>query len=247
MPYEQDYESEDIRREARLIEEERKLEEEMNKAKLKKQLDDYIEKANLHKENHLAEHNNHTEVYPDSTFNQPKAGLSYDQVNKPNELNNHVRKQSVMQDYADKSNVEEDNPITNLPLNVNVPHTATSDLKPEDVERRMRVKRYKEYLDMQIKLKNEKLQYERNNRIESNKLMQLRSSELKRMEQENLVKDRMFKDKLAEVYRRQIAEQSILRKGHSMDHNDQNNFSGLMEVNRKRYFKVALLLLVEIR
>jgi len=234
IPYEQNCEEENMSQEAKLIE------EQMNKAKLKKQLDDYIEKANLAKRNHSYEpkFNEKEEAYSDSTSNQPKVGtdLVYDQVNDSSKPKDHV----------DKSNIEENNAVMNSPSNDSVWYAASSNLKSEDMERRMRIKKYKEYLDMQVKLKNEKLQYERSNKIESNKLMQLRSSELKRMEQENLVKDRIFKDRLAEVYKRQIAERNTLRKGLSMNPNELNNFCGLMDINRKRYLKVDLFLLVEI-
>eukprot|EP00826_Nyctotherus_ovalis_P053051 TRINITY_DN6831_c0_g6_i1.p1 TRINITY_DN6831_c0_g6~~TRINITY_DN6831_c0_g6_i1.p1 ORF type:complete len:327 (+),score=78.23 TRINITY_DN6831_c0_g6_i1:206-1186(+) len=224
-----------------MMEEERRLEAKY-KENLKKQLDKWKEQmtyADKAKAEKLYEStpeyncqydttNSHKDPY--ANCSKPQTTLIQEEINGPkksdeaNLLNN---------DYECKANLNES---YNLP----------SEAKLEDAERKTRVRKYKEYLDLQIKLKNEKLQYERSNKMESNKLTRMRNSELRRVEQETLARDRALKDRLAEAYKRQMAEQSVLRKGRSMDHSDQNNFCGLMDVNRRRYLKVSLMLTLAI-
>lgn len=232
-----------------IIEEEGRLEAKY-KENLKKQLDElkeqmaYADKVKAEKlyestpeyDYQYDNANSHKDPYVDYSKPQAshtlidakaKAALIQEETNSPKKTDEAKLSNN---DYECKGNLNES---YSLP---------SAEAKLEDAERRMRVKKYKEHLDLQVKLKNEKLQYERSNKMESRKLMGARNSELRRVEEETLARDKALKDRLADVYRRQMAEQSVLRKGRSMDHSDQNNFCGLMDVNRKRYLKVSLLL-----
>ena len=109
----------------------------------------------------------------------------------------------------------------------------------EDDSRKARAKKYKEYLDLQIQLKNDKIEYEKNNKLQTNKIYQQRNAELDKIEKESILKNQIMKNKLAEVYKRQIEEQETIRRGHSVDRAGQNDFCGFADINRKRYLKVT--------
>jgi hypothetical protein len=109
----------------------------------------------------------------------------------------------------------------------------------EDKERRTRAKKYKEYLDLQIQLNNEKHKYEQLNRQQTNEQLKHRNIKLRKIGEDIIKRTREQQAHLARVYERQIQEQKISRNTNSFLEGE-NNFSDVLDINRQRYFKVGL-------
>jgi len=118
--------------------------------------------------------------------------------------------------------------------------TLPSGMNTEHLEKSIRTKKYKQYLDLQIKLQNEKLENERQNRLRTNELYKRRAEELQNLERELMIMNQLHKGKLANEYERQIAEKKEARS-RNLASEGENNFSDLLEINRRRYFQVILL------
>ena len=109
--------------------------------------------------------------------------------------------------------------------------------KKENLEKKNRAMKYRKYLDLQIQLNNTKMREESESKKKSMEMMRRRNDELKKLENEVSMRDKALKIKLAGIYEDQIAEKRNT-KSRAVSCEGENNFSDILEVNRRRYFKV---------
>jgi len=107
----------------------------------------------------------------------------------------------------------------------------------EDLEKKKRAKKYKEYLDLQIQLNNEKHKYEKLNKQQANEQLRNRGIRLRQIEEDIIKRTKEQQTNLARIYERQIQEQRISKKANSLL-DGENAFTDSFDVNRQRYFKV---------
>ena len=85
--------------------------------------------------------------------------------------------------------------------------TPSIKINKDTIDKKNRAQKYKEYLDLQIQLKNEKREYEKFNTRRCNEVLKHKNNELMQLEGEIMVKSKQLQQQLAEVYQHQISEQ----------------------------------------
>ena len=106
----------------------------------------------------------------------------------------------------------------------------------EEYERKIRANNYKKYVDLQVKLNQDKIEYERQKQKESEKIFNSRNKDLKKLENELMIKDKLYKEGLCNVYKKQMAERKECMP--TWCSIEDNNFCGTLDINQRRYFKV---------
>jgi hypothetical protein len=118
----------------------------------------------------------------------------------------------------------------------------TSPANDKISEKKLRARKYKEYLDMQMKYNNKRAEYERLEKKRVNELFNKKNEDLKRMEKLLAIEERAFKGQLAQEYKREMEEFRI-NNPYKLRH-PADNICNLLEVNQKRYFDVRVVLTV---
>eukprot|EP00826_Nyctotherus_ovalis_P054795 TRINITY_DN7208_c0_g1_i2.p1 TRINITY_DN7208_c0_g1~~TRINITY_DN7208_c0_g1_i2.p1 ORF type:complete len:318 (-),score=66.28 TRINITY_DN7208_c0_g1_i2:416-1369(-) len=111
------------------------------------------------------------------------------------------------------------------------------------LEKNLRARKYKQYLDLQMRLNNEQQEKEKLNKLRLHELYRKRNEEFQNLEKELTIRNQVYKEKLANIYERQIAERNEARS-RSLISEGENNFSDLLEINRRRYLQVIPLKII---
>lgn len=166
--------------------------------------------------------------HQNSDKNEPEIKVSAENQEKILEKQEEIKKENLEQNM-------EFEPIKTPPRKI----------KHEELERQARMRQYKNYLDLQMKLKDQKLEYEKYTKQKALELSEFRKQELEKMEKERNMQKKVFRENLAKEYEQQITEHRHKSLGRfsneARKESDQNDIFYILDVNRQRFTKVFLI------
>lgn len=123
------------------------------------------------------------------------------------------------------------------PVDVRADYTPPAGANHRLSEKRLRARKYKEYLDLQTRYNNERAEYDRQEKKRAHELFNRKNEELRKMEKLLAMEDMVFKKQLAKEYQREMEELKI-NNPHKQKY-PADNICNLLEINQKRYFDVT--------